>query len=266
MSNAHQASIEAAARLLRDAYKSGVPVSPVRDILKDVPGNDVGYAVQRFNTNLWIAEGRRPIGRKIGLTAKAVQRQLGVDEPDYGVLFADMCLRTGDEIAKDAVLQPKVEAEVALVLDRDLDMELPTITDVMRATAFAVPAIEIVGSRIANWDIRLIDTVADNASSALIAIGGPQRKLSGLDLMGCQMTMACGQRQLSKGVGSACLGSPLNAATWLARTMRRLGTPLRAGDLIMTGALGPMAAVSPGDVIDATIAGLGSVQVAFAGT
>jgi 2-keto-4-pentenoate hydratase len=265
MSDANRMLIEHAAQLLRDAYASGVPVPPVRTLLKDVLGEDAGYAVQRLNTKHWIAEGRRPIGCKIGLTAKAVQRQLGVDEPDYGVLFADMCLGTGEEVGVGAVLQPKVEAEIALVLDRDLDMEMPTIAEVMRATAFAVPAIEIVGSRIANWDIKLIDTVADNASAGMIVIGGPQHRLSGLDLMGCRMTMTCGQRELSTGMGSACLGSPLNAATWLAQTMRRLGTPLRAGDLIMTGALGPMAAVGPGDVVEAAISGVGSVRVAFGG-
>lgn len=264
MTQTDEALVSEAARLLREAYATGVPIAPLRDLLATVRTTDAGYAVQRLNTKAWIAEGRRVSGCKIGLTAKAVQQQLGVDQPDYGVLFADMCLGTGEEVPAGSVLQPKVEAEVALVLERDLDIEMPTIADVIRATAFAVPAIEIVGSRIANWDIRLVDTVADNASSGLVALGGPVRSLRDLDLVDCRMTMTSGERTLSSGKGSACLGSPLNAAVWLARTMHRLGTPLRAGDLIMTGALGPMAVVAPGDAVEASIEGLGKVSVAFA--
>lgn len=258
-----EAVIAEAARGIREAYVSGVPVRPVREMLVGLDLPDLGYAVQRVNTQHWIAEGRRPVGCKIGLTAKAVQHQLGVDQPDYGVLFADMCLGTGDEIPAGAVLQPKVEAEVALMLERDLDMDRPTIAELIRATAFVLPAIEIVGSRIADWNIRLIDTVADNASSGMVALGGPPRLLRDLDLVNCRMTMVSGERLLSNGTGAACLGSPLNAAVWLATTMQRLGTPLRAGDLVMTGALGPMAPAAPGDVIEATIEGLGTVRVGF---
>jgi 2-keto-4-pentenoate hydratase len=257
-----RSKIQALARRIRDAYDKGVPCPPVRTELK--PGDiDAAYAIQQANTDFWLKAGRRLVGRKIGLTAKAVQRQLGVDQPDYGMLFADMMIGDGEDIPLDRALQPRVEAEVALVLERDLTHEQPTVADVIMATAYAVPSIEVVGSRIANWDIKIQDTIADNASGALFVLGGPPRRLEGLDLRLCGMVMERRGEQISVGAGAACLGNPLNAAAWLARKMVEVGMPLRAGDVIMTGALGPMAAVAAGDVVEAKISGLGSVRAVF---
>jgi 2-keto-4-pentenoate hydratase len=255
--------IRRASAAILEAYASGVPCAPVRTLL---PDNDVGaaYRVQREQVHHWLEQGRRIVGRKIGLTAKAVQKQLGVDQPDFGILFADMCLGDDEQIAAGAVLQPKVEGEIALILDRDLAMECPTVADVVRATAYVVPAIEIVGSRIANWDIRIVDTVADNASAGLFALGGPARRIDGLDLVGCAMALTRNGTQASQGTGAACLGSPLNAATWLARKMIEVNSPLAAGDIIMTGALGPMVPAAAGDRIELTISGLGSARTNFA--
>ena len=157
-----------------------------------------------------------------------------------------------------------MEAEIALIIERDLTAERPTVADVIRATAFAVPAIEVVSSRIADWDIRIVDTIADNASFGLYVLGGPPRSLDGLDLRLCGMVMERRGEPISLGVGAACLGNPLNAAAWLARKMVEVGMPLQAGDVIMTGALGPMAPVAGGDVIEARISGLGSVRAVFA--
>ncbi len=251
-----------AAARIREAYATGSPCAPVRELL---PANDLAaaYAVQNANTERWLGEGRRLVGRKIGLTAKAVQRQLGVDQPDYGMLYADMSVGDGEEIAHARVLQPKVEAEVAFVLERDLALEQPTVADVIRAVAYALPAIEVVGSRIANWDIRIVDTIADNASSGLIVLGGPPRKLDGLDLRACGMVMARRGEPVSVGAGAACLGNPLVAAAWLAAKMVETGRPLAAGDIVMSGALGPMVAVAPGDVVEARISGLGSARAVF---
>jgi len=252
---------EAADRLF--AAAEGLPCDPVRDLL---PAGDLdaAYAVQDINTERALAAGRRLVGRKIGLTAPAVQRQLGVDQPDFGMLFADMAAGEGLPIAPNRVMQPKIEAEIALILDRDLDHEFPTVADVIRATAYAVPAFEVVGSRIKNWDIWITDTIADNASSGLFVLGGPARQLAGLDLRGTTMVMCRDAIVVSDGSGAACLGHPLNAAAWLAGEMSRRGRPLRAGDVVLTGALGSMVPVSPGNRFVAEIGGLGRVSADFA--
>lgn len=258
----HDAAILAAAERIRIAHETNQPTPPARDQL---PAGDVAaaYAVQKVNTDHWLDARRRLVGRKIGLTSKVVQEQLGVDSPDFGMLFADMALADGEEVALGRVMQPKVEAEVALVLERDLAMPEPTLTELISAVAYAVPAIEIVGSRIANWDIKLVNTIADNASSGLFVLGATPVRLEGLELRLAGMVMERRGDQVSVGAGAACLGNPLNAALWLARTMVRVGAPLRAGDVVMTGALGPMVTVAPGDVIDVRISGLGSVRTAF---
>jgi 2-keto-4-pentenoate hydratase len=250
------------AERLRKAEETGVAIDPIRDQL---PAGDLAaaYAIQKVNTQHWLRKGRRLIGRKIGLTSKSVQKQLGVDQPDYGMLYADMVMCDGEEVPLSRVMQPKVEAEVALVLDRDLKKKDISISELISAVAYAVPAIEIVGSRIANWNIKIQDTIADNASSGLFVLGNDPKKLEGLDLRLCGMVMERRGDQVSLGAGVACLGNPLNAALWLARTMVQIGAPLKAGDVIMSGALGPMTGVAAGDVIEVRISGLGSVRTAF---
>ena len=255
--------IKTAAQRIRNAAKSGKPCKPIRDLIKK--GDlDAAYAIQQINTDIWIEEGRRPVGRKIGLTAKSVQTQLGVDQPDYGILYADMEVVDGDEIEASRLMQAKVEGEIALVLDDDLVNDQLTLIDLMNAVAYALPAIEIVGSRIAKWDITILDTIADNASSGLYVLGTKPVGLHELDLRMCGMVMENHGDQVSVGAGVACLGNPLNAALWLARKMVSVGMPLMAGDTIMTGALGPMAPVTPGDVVEVRIGGLGSVRAVFA--
>ena len=254
--------IASVAQQLFDAARSGVPIAPVRTQLPD--GDlDAAYAVQRTNTERALAAGRRLTGRKIGLTSLAVQKQLGVDRPDFGMLFADMAFGDAEEVPWSRLMQAKCEAEVALVLERDLPDERLTVPDLIAATAYALPAIEIVGSRIAKWDIRITDTIADNASSGLYVLGNRPVKLADVDLRLAGMVMERRGEPVSFGVGAACLGHPFNAALWLARTLARLGMPLRAGDVVLTGALGPMVAVNPGDVFEARINGLGSVRAVF---
>ena len=255
--------IESVAAKLRGAAESGKPIAPIREELAS-GGVAAAYAVQNANTEHALKQGRRLVGRKIGLTSKSVQKQLGVDSPDFGMLFADMAFNDAEEVALGKVMQPKVEAEVAFVLEKDVTHEQATLPDLVSAVAYALPAIEIVGSRIANWDIKLLDTVADNASAGLFVLGAEPRKLDGLDLRLCGMVMELKGEAASVGAGAACLGHPLNAALWLARTMVEVGRPLKAGDVVMSGALGPMVAVKPGDVIDTRINGLGSVRAAFA--
>ena len=249
------------AHRLRRAYFDGA-IAPLRDGLDPADGGGA-YIVQEINTRVWVEEGRRVIGRKIGLTAKAVQAQLGVDQPDYGVLFADMEIADGGTLPADKVLQPKAEAEVALVLAREISRPDATPEDVADAVDHVVAAIEIVDSRIADWRITFADTVADNGSSAFFVLGQERKALDGLDLPSCGMTLTINGTVVSTGSGAACLGDPLNAAAWLARTMAANGTPLQAGDVVLTGALGPMAALSPGDRVTASIAGLGSLSFSY---
>lgn len=256
-------SVDSAAKRLWEAHHSATPCAPVRELIGP---NDLeaAYAVQEHNTRRWLAQGRRLAGRKIGLTSKSVQRQLGVDEPDFGMLFADMAVPDGEETPMRGLLQPRVEGEVAFCLKRDLTQPQLTTTDVIGAIDYVLAAIEIVDSRIDRWDIKIADTVADNASSARYVLGNEPRSLRKLDLRLCGMVMERLGEQVSFGAGAACLGHPLNATLWLARKMAAIGRPLLAGDLVMSGALGPMVPAQPGDVFDLKINGLGSVRAVFA--
>ena len=219
--------------------------------------------MQEINTTFWTGQGRRIVGRKVGLTAKAVQAQLGVDQPDFGVLFSDMQIPDAGILSASQVIQPKVEAEVAIILGRDIDSPDATAAEVGRATDCAVPALEIVDSRIADWKITFADTVADNGSSAFFVLGSERKALGELDLYTCGMAMTVNGAVVSVGAGAACLGHPLNAAGWLARTLAGNGQALRAGDIILTGALGPMATFARGDTIEARIGGLGSASFTY---
>ena len=252
---------DAAARRLRDAYRGDV-IAPMRDVMEPTDGA-AAYAVQAANTHFWQSQGRRIVGRKIGLTAKAVQMQLGVDQPDFGVLFDDMAVADGGTLDPARVIQPKAEAEVALVLSSDLADPSCDAAAVAAATASAVAAIEIVDSRIADWKITFADTVADNGSSAFYVLGSDPKPLDGLDLYTCGMALEVNGALVSLGAGAACLGHPLEAVAWLARTLAAAGDPLRAGDVVLTGALGPMVAISRGDRVEAKIGGLGSVSFTY---
>ena len=253
--------IQAAAEVLRNAYRQGA-VGPLRQYLDPVDA-DAAYAVQEANTRRWIGEGRRVVGRKIGLTAKAVQVQLGVDQPDFGVLFEDMQLKNGGVLGEGDVIAPKAEAEVALVLAREL-MSLEADAEMVAdAVAYVSPAIEIVDSRIADWKITFADTVADNGSSGYFVLGPDKKPLSAADLLTCEMTLTVNGQVTSTGSGAACLGHPLNAAAWLVRTLSARGASLRVGDIILTGALGPMTAIQPGDRVAADITGLGGVCFSY---
>ena len=227
------------------------------DLLSDA------YAVQEINTQLALAQGRRLTGRKVGLTSAAVQRQLCVDQPDFGMLFADMEILDGGQINASKLIQPKAEGEVAFILGRDLPNVDTTLAELMRAIDYVVPALEIVDSAIENWDITLADTVADNASSALYVLGKQPTRLSALDLRLIGMLLEKNGEVASIGVGAACLGNPLDACLWLARTMAEVGRPLQAGDVLLSGALGPMTPVVAGDSLRLSLTLLGEVSCHF---
>lgn len=251
-----------AAASLRQAAQTREFIAPLRHTYPEID-LDSAYAIQKLNTEMRLSDGRRAVGRKIGLTAVSVQHQMGVNQPDYGILFDDMAFGDGEPVPAAILMQPKIEAEVAFVIGRDLIMSNPCQVDVVNAIDYALPALEIVGSRIAKWDIGITDTIADNASSSAFVLGTQPRALAELDLRLCGMVLDRRGEPVSVGAGAACLGHPLNAVTWLARTMAALGTPLRAGDLVLSGALGPMVPVRPGDVFEARINGLGSVRAYF---
>ena len=236
---------------IRDAYL-GTQIEPIGAQLGDV---DAAYGVQEANTQIWLQRGRRLSGRKIGLTARVVQEQLGVDQPDYGMLFEDMRVEIGDTLKMEALLQPKAEAEIAFVINRTIDDPDVTFVELMRGVEYALPAIEIVDSRILDWQISLNDTIADNASSAKYLIGARPVALGDISMTDVSMTLKNRDEVVSQGTGSACLGHPLNAVLWLAKTMAASGRPLSENDTVLSGALGPMVTIAKDDTFVCEIEG-----------
>lgn len=259
-----QSSIAEAARRLREAAESGRQCEPVRHLLGSDSDIDAAYAVQETNTDLSVSAGRRISGRKIGLTSAVVQQELGIDQPVSGTLFADRCVTDGIDVPAGALVQPKAEGEIAFVLGEDLDKGEHSVVDVISATAYVLPAIEIVDSRTTDWDLTVVDMVADNACSGFYVVGSRPTSLSALDIRDVDMRMRRNGEAASTGRGSACLGNPLHALVWLADSLRERGTPLRAGDCIMTGSLGPMVTLTPGDEILVEVDPLGSVSTRLA--
>lgn len=251
--------VAAAYQRLRTAAQTRTPCPPVRDLIG--PDDEaLAYAVQRRLTDARIRDGRRVIGRKVGLTSLAVQRQLGVDRPDFGMLFDDMVCAESEAIRLDRLVQPRIEAEVAFVLGDDLTDPLVTATTVRQRVAYAVAALEIVDSRIAGWDISFADTVADNGSSGLFVLGADQVPLDAVEPAAVQMTMSVNDVPASTGSGAACLGDPLEALAWLARTALAHGDPLRAGEVVLSGALGPMVPITSAVHVRAYLTCLGTVE------
>lgn len=255
-------NIEKAAHLLREAEVDKEYCQPVRDLI-GTDDLDAAYAVQEINNEMKLKSGARIIGKKIGLTSPVVQQQLGVNQPDFGLLWHDKEVLNGGEISLSELMQPKAEAEIAFVLKTDLNEEKVTSKDIISAIDYALVSIEIVGSRIENWDIKITDTIADNASASHWVIGHQPVKLENIDLINCKMQMKNHDEVVSEGIGKNCLGSPINAVLWLTQKMVEMGQPLKAGDLILSGAIGPMVSVKEGDHFTASIDGLGTVSVSF---
>lgn len=252
-----------AAQALRESRASGTPIAPISQTY-GIAGLDAAYAVAEINTQARVAEGHRIVGLKVGLTSVAVQQQLGVDQPDFGILFDDMEFLNGQAIPTARLMQPKIEAEIAFVVGRDLQGKAPSYAEFLAALDYALPALEIVDSAIANWKITLVDTVADNASCGLYVLGDQPVPVGQLPLGELGMTLTKNGQTVSVGTGAACLGHPLRAAYWLARTMVERGQGLKAGQIILSGALGPMVPVVQGDLIQASIGALGSVSCQMA--
>lgn len=258
--------LERVADVLRQAELTRVPCGRVTD-METLSISDA-YAVQRMNVNRRLEQGLygvpvTQVGWKIGLTSEAVQRWLSVDQPDFGTLMSDMVILDGASVPSGILLQPRAEAELAFVLKNDLAGPGVTVAQVIQATDFILPAIEIIDSRIQDWKITYCDTVADNASCGMFVLGDTPVALHGLDLRLLGMVLRKNGAIVSTGAGAACLGNPLHAMVWLANTLGELGETLRAGDVILSGALGAVTPVQSGDQVEAHIHGVGSCSVLF---
>jgi 2-keto-4-pentenoate hydratase len=261
---ADAAIIDRFADELSQAATDRRPVEPLTDREPGLVVEDA-YAIQTRVIQRRIDDGARVIGRKIGLTAKPMQELLGVDEPDFGVLLDDMFVEDGDEIDLGSLLQPRVEAELAFVMAEDLAGPGVTTARALTAIAGALPAIEVVDSRVADWRIKLVDTVADNASSGLLVVGGQLRPVTELDLRLLGVVVSRNGEVIDTGAGAAALGNPARCVAWLANKLGSLGAGLRAGDVVLPGAVHRMVAVKPGDVFRAEFYRLGAVTARFSG-
>jgi 2-keto-4-pentenoate hydratase len=259
---AEQQLIDQLADELWQATTQRQPVEPLTDRYSDLVIEDA-YAIQSRVIDRRIADGSRMIGRKVGLTAKPMQQMLGVDEPDYGVLLDDMFIEDGDLIDLGTLLQPRVEAELAFVMERDLTGPGVTTANALAAMAGVLPAVEVVDSRVADWRIKLVDTVADNASSGLLVMGGRLRRVDEFDLRLVGAVVSRHGAVIDSGAGAAALGNPARCVAWLANKLATFGASLRAGDIVLPGAVHRMVPVQPGDVFRAEFAHLGAVTVRF---
>ncbi len=246
------------------ALKDGIALSPISKREPDCTIEDA-YAIQNHLIEKRMREdGSTVIGKKIGLTSKVVMDMLGVYQPDFGYLLSDMVYSDGDEIdVTNKMIQPKAEGEIAFVLKEDLQGPGVTASDVIKATKFVMPCFEIVDSRIKDWKIKIQDTVADNASCGYIVFGGQSVELNDIDLTTCGITFEKNGELVNTGAGAAALGSPVNSVVWLANTLGELGVGLKAGEVILSGALSAMVTIEAGDNMTINIGGIGSASVRF---
>lgn len=252
-----------AARQLLGAYETGKPVPPLTSTYDDMTVEDA-YAIQLLQIEERRAGGRRVKGHKVGLTSAAMQRLLGVDEPDYGHLLDDFFHLEHVPIPLDRFLQPRIEPEVAFVLAKPLRGPGVTVHEAIAAVDFVLPALEIVDSRIEAWKIGLFDTIADNASSGAVVLGSTPTRLGAVDLRLTGAVMTRNGAVVGTGAGGAVLGSPITSLVWLANTVGARGVTLEAGHVILPGSVCAMVPVAAGDTVTATFGGLGSVTARFA--
>ena len=256
------ADLAAAAEALFRAQEDRVPIAPLTDTWDGVDVT-AAYEVQLANIARRVDAGDSVRGHKVGLSAKAMQQMLGVNEPDYGHLLESMFLWESDAVDASRFLQPRAEIEVAFVLGRTLEGPGVTVADAIRATDFVLPSIEIVDSRVADWRIKLPDTIADNASSGAVVLGGSPTKLTDLDVRLVGATLRSNGELRETGASGAVLGNPVVAVAWLANKVAAFGVTLEAGHVIMPGSCTRMIPVAAGDVVTAEFDQLGSVSVEF---
>lgn len=256
-------SVERHSRALWEAARTGTAIGP---LTTSEPGLTItdAYSIQLANVERALGQGRRIVGHKVGLTSKAMQEMLGVDEPDFGVLLDDMVVDDGAVIPLGRLMQPRVEAEIGFRLGRELSGPGATTADALGAIDSAVASLEVIDSRIADWKIRLVDTVADNGSSAMAVLGSTFTPIGGLDLRLVGVIVERNGVVVEHGVGAAALGHPAGCVAWLANKLVEFGQTLHAGQIVLPGALHRAIPVAPGDIVRAEFAVLGAVSVRFA--
>ena len=248
------------ADMLWQARMDHAPCAPLTELESKITLDDA-YRVSELNFRRRVEEqGVRLVGKKIGLTSAAVQQQLGVTEPDFGYLTSDMRLESGDTLAPRRLIQGKFEGEVAFTLKDRLAGPGVDVEAVRAATDYVQVTIEVIDSRVRDWKIKIQDTVADNASSAYFVLGSEKVAFSEVDLVGATMKLWKNDELCSEGSGAACMGDPALAVAWLANCMGRFGVALEPGDIILSGAYGPVVALEPGDQGAVEITGLGRVS------
>ena len=254
--------IQLIADILHEASSTLTSIKPLSETFQPLLIEE-SYAVQMYNVTREIKSGRVISGKKVGLTNKAMQEMLGVDQPDYGHLFSDMNVTNGI-IELNTMLQPRVEAEIAFVLSRDLDMDrVITVEDVLDATEYVLPSLEIVDSRIKDWKIGITDTVADNASCGLYVLGTKKTLIHDFDRFSERMDLFINDELKGFGDGRAVLGDSAYCVAWLGGKLKGLGYLLKKGDVVLPGALSKMVPISRGDVVRAEFSTIGSVEVKF---
>ena len=247
---------------LMTAELQHAPVGPITDRIPDFSVDDA-YQVQATVLARRLSDGRKIVGRKVGLTSKAMQQMFGVDQPDYGVILDNMLIADGAEYAMTSLLQPRIEPEIAFMMKKGLKGPDVTAEQVIDATDYVFPSLEVIDSRILDWKIKLQDTIADNASSARVVVGTNRVQLAGVDLAAEELVFEKNGEELGRATGEAVLGNPINAVAWLANTLARYGASINAGDIVMPGALTGATPVTAGVSIKATFKLLGTVSVRF---
>lgn len=262
MEGLSQEQIKNEAQALYRAERNKCALRPFTEKFPNI-STEEAYRIQLAWVEMKITDGAKVVGKKIGLTSQAMQKMLNVDQPDYGHIFDNMVLQDGVVFRVAELIQPKIEAEIAFILDREVKGPGVTPMQVLAATRFVVPALEIIDSRIEGWKIRLCDTIADNASSARVVLGSSPKRVDERDLKLVGMILEKNGDIVQTGAGGAVLGHPAVAVAWLANAVGRFSVCLEAGEIIMPGALCAAADVEPGDLIQASFDGLGTVSVQF---
>jgi 2-keto-4-pentenoate hydratase len=257
-----QAIIEDMARALSKAEKTRQPIAPLSAEHPEMTVADA-YAVQMASVRTRVAGGTRIIGKKVGLTSRSMQRQIGVNEPDYGHLFSDMIRREGEPVSLSSLIQPKIESELAFVMAGSVRGPGVTVADVLQNTAAVMPSFELIDSRIRDWQIKIQDTVADNGSSAVILLGSGYAPAVGIDLKHIGLVLEKNGELLATAAGAEILGHPAQSVAWLANALGANGVGLEKGEIVLSGSFTQAFPVAAGDTFIATFGGLGSVSIAF---